>query len=52
MSFTVGDIRFIDSLAFLNESLEQLVQNLYDKDNADKYIHVNYMKRFMERIWI
>ena len=31
--------RFTDSFAFLNESLDQLVQNLYDNDNDDKYLH-------------
>ena len=39
MSFTIGKNRFTDSFAFLNESLDQLVQNLYDNDNDDKYLH-------------
>ena len=33
LSFSVGNLRFIDSLQFLNESLENLVENL-SKDNA------------------
>ena len=36
LSFSVGNLRFIDSLQFLNESLETLVANL-SKENAAKF---------------
>jgi hypothetical protein len=35
MSFSIGDIKFIDSFQFMASSLEKLVENLYDKE--DKY---------------
>ena len=44
MTITIGDNIGRDAFAFLNESLDKLLQNLYDNDNADKYIHLNYMK--------
>ena len=36
LSFSVGNLRFIDSLQFLNESLEKLVTNL-SKEDASKF---------------
>ena len=35
MTFSIGEIKFIDSMKFMNTSLEKLTENLYD-DN-DKY---------------
>ena len=32
-------------MAFLIESWDTLMQNLYDNDNDDKYIHFNDMKK-------
>ena len=34
MSIKIGDMTFIDSYAFLGESLEKLVKNLYDKEDT------------------
>ena len=45
LSFTIGNIRFIDSLAFLIESWDNIMQNLYDNDNDDKNKHFNDMKK-------
>jgi hypothetical protein len=42
MSFSIGDLKFIDSIQFMNSSLESLVDNLYDKE--DKYKHFNFVK--------
>ena len=40
ISFTIGNLRFIDLLQFLNTSLAQLVDNLYDKGNGvSKFKH-------------
>ena len=44
MTLTICDNIFSDAFAFLNESLDELLQNLYDNDNDDIYIHLNYMK--------
>ena len=38
ISFQIGQKRFIDSLQFLNASLDALVKNL-KKDNADQFHH-------------
>ena len=43
MSFSVGGLKFIDSLQFMASSLGTLVENLYDKN--DKYINFNFMKK-------
>ena len=43
MTFKIGDLKFIDSLQFMNSSLEKLVENLYDDE--DKYINFNFMKK-------
>ena len=37
MSFTIGDLKFIDSFQFMASSLEKLTENLYDPE--DKYKH-------------
>ena len=44
MSFSIGNLKFIDSMQFMASSLESLVNNLYDKD--DKYKHFTRMKRY------
>ena len=46
MSFKMGKLKFIDSFQFMNSSLEDLVKNLYDKDNEDKYINFPSMKQY------
>ena len=43
MSFKIGDMKFIDSYAFLRELLDKLVKNLYDKE--DKFNNFHFMKR-------
>ena len=42
MSFTIGDLKFIDSFQFMASSLEKLAVNLYDEE--DKYKNFNFMK--------
>ena len=42
MSFSIGDLKFIDSFQFMASSLEKLVENLYDEE--DKYKHFIFMK--------
>ena len=42
MSFTVGKLKFVDSLQLMTTSLENLAANLYDKD--DKYKNFKFMK--------
>jgi hypothetical protein len=44
MSFTVKNLKFIDSYQFMSCSLEKLVENLYDKD--DKYKYFQFMKKY------
>ena len=39
MSFSIGDLKFIDSLQFMNSSLEKLVENLYEKEDKYKNFH-------------
>ena len=49
MSFSIGNLKFIDSMQFMASSLESLVNNLYDKENKHK--HFTHMKRhFPEHI--
>ncbi len=43
MSFSIGDIKLIDSCQFLAESLDSLVKNLHDK--SDKYKNFHFMKK-------
>ena len=43
MTFSIGDIRFIDSFKFMASGLEKLTQNLYDKE--DKYKNFHCMKK-------
>ena len=38
ISFQIGSLRFVDSLQFLNASLESLIQSLV-KDGVDKFQH-------------
>ena len=47
MSVTIGDLRFIDSMQFMASSLENLVENLYDK--KDKYTNFKYMNKFYSK---
>ena len=42
MSFTIGKLKFIDTLQFMPTSLEKLAENLYDKD--DRYKNFRFMK--------
>ena len=49
MSFSIGNLKFIDSMQFMASSLKSLVNNLYDKDK--KYKHFTHMKKeFLEHI--
>ena len=42
LSFKIGDMKFIDAYACLCESLDQLVKNLYDKDDKFKnFLNMN-----------
>ncbi|MFM7982648.1 MAG: hypothetical protein ACKPKO_25330, partial [Candidatus Fonsibacter sp.] len=50
MSFSICDLRFIDSFAFMVSSLDSLVSNLYD--DSDKFINFQVMRNyFPEHIW-
>jgi hypothetical protein len=44
MSFQIGKLKFIDSMLFLNSSLESLADNLIDKAHEDKYHKFTNMK--------
>ena len=44
MTFSIGDIKFIDSLQFMPSSLEQLAKNLLSNNKDDKYENYNNMK--------
>jgi hypothetical protein len=49
MSFKMGTLKFIDSFQFMGSSLEKLVENSYDKDDAYQYF--NSMRQyFNERL--
>jgi hypothetical protein len=40
ISFSFGNLRFLDSLAFLNSGLEKLVENLYEGGKGiSKFTH-------------
>ena len=43
MSFSIGNMKFIDSMQLMQSSLKSLVNNRYDKEN--KYQHFTHMKR-------
>ena len=45
MNFSIGNLKFIDSMQFMAFSLESLVNNLYDKEN--KYKHFTHMKIYL-----
>ena len=45
MSFSIGDLRIIDSMHLMQSTLESLVHNLYDKE--DKFKHITHMKRLL-----
>jgi hypothetical protein len=44
MSFTIGDLRFLDSFQFMSTSLSKLVENLYDE--KDKYKNFKFMNEY------
>ena len=46
MSFKMGKLKFIDSIQFMNSSLEDLVENLYDYEQDDKYINFPSVKQY------
>ena len=48
MSITIGSLRFIDSMQFMACSLENLVENLYDK--KDKSKNFNHMEKKLSAI--
>ena len=39
MSFSIGDLKFIDSFQFMSSSLEKLSENLYDEQERYKHFH-------------
>ncbi|MFM7987081.1 MAG: hypothetical protein ACKPKO_48000 [Candidatus Fonsibacter sp.] len=45
MSFSIGDLRFIDSFAFMASSLDSFVSNLYD--DSDKFINFQFMRNYV-----
>ena len=44
MSFSIGNLKFIESMQIMLSSLESLVNNMYDKQY--KYKHFTHMKKF------
>ena len=44
MSFSIGNLKFIDSMQFMASNLEDLVNNLYDKEIKHK--HFTRTKRY------
>ena len=44
MTFSIGDIKFIDSLQFMASSLETLANNLSSNNKNDKYENYHNMK--------
>ena len=45
MSFEIGSLKFIDSFQFMASSLENLVDNLYEKGAGNKYKNFDNMKK-------
>ena len=37
MSFSIGNLKFIDLMQFMQSSLKSLVNNLYDKEDKNTY---------------
>ena len=49
MSFSIGNLKFITAMQFMQSGLKSLVDNLYDKE--DKYTYVTHMnKEFPDHI--
>ena len=44
MSFSIGNLKFIESMRIMLSSLESLVNNMYDKQY--KYKHFTHMQKF------
>jgi hypothetical protein len=49
MSFSIGNLKFIDSFQFMSSSLEKLTENLYDGQDRFKHFH-NVKKFFPEHL--
>ena len=47
MTFSICDIKFIDSLQHMPSSLEQLAKNLLSNNKDDKYENYNNMKNIL-----
>ena len=45
ISFSIGDIKFCDSMKFFNTSLDKLVKILFSDDVDDKYKDFNFMRK-------
>ena len=45
MSFSIGNLKFIDSIQFMASSLEQLVENLHNDNPTPKYDNFHFMKQ-------
>ena len=46
ITFSIGNLKFKDSLQFLNSSIEKLVKNLSAKSNA-----FNHLKEYFQEKW-
>jgi len=45
MTFSIGDLKFVDSFQFMASSLEKLVEHLYDEE--DKFKHCHSIKKIL-----
>ena len=45
MSFSIGHLKFIDSIQFMASSLEKLVENLHNDNPTTKYDNFTFMKK-------